>query len=248
MNTTQVYSSKAEKYARYRWSYAPEAIQTILDVTGITAESVVADIGAGTGILTQEFVGQVKRIFAVEPNPEMRAIATRKLAQYPSCQVVDGRSEATTLADNSIDLITAAQAIHWFDPQAAKKEFHRILKPAGWLAICRNYGTDHELGEALQDVYPVETDTETLMIGKSQPRSFYFEDGEYRRQEYPFKIQVTWEEFFGGVSTASFAPDEGSLLYAEFENGVRKVFDRFSSEGLILQQGVTELYLGQIFE
>ena len=247
MDSTHVFSTKAEKYARYRWSYAPEAIQTIFDVTGITDASVVADIGAGTGILTREFIGRVKHIFAVEPNPEMRAIAAREFAQYPSCQVVDGRSEATTLADNSIDLITAAQAIHWFAPQAAKKEFHRILKPAGWLAICRNYGTNHELGEALQDVFPVETDTETLMIGKSQPRSFYFGDGEYRRQEYPFKTQVSWEEFFGGLSTASFAPDEDNLLYAEFENGARKVFDRFSSDGLILQHGVTELYLGPIF-
>jgi hypothetical protein len=46
------YSSKAEKYAKYRWGYAAQAIQTIFDVTGISSQSCVADIGAGTGILT----------------------------------------------------------------------------------------------------------------------------------------------------------------------------------------------------
>ena len=81
MDPTEVFSSKAEKYARYRWGYAPEAIQTIFDRAGITQESTVADIGAGTGILTREFVGRVGQIFAVEPNPEMRAILTRQLGR-----------------------------------------------------------------------------------------------------------------------------------------------------------------------
>ena len=246
MDTIDVFSLKAEKYARYRWGYAPQSIQTIFDVTRITKESCVADIGAGTGILTKEFIGRVKQVFAVEPNPEMRAIAAKELEQYPSCQVVDGRAEATTLADHSIDLITAAQSIHWFEPQAAKKEFLRILKPGGWLAICRNYGTDSESSEALQKVFPSESDTSALMLGKSKPRSFYYSGGEYLKQDFPFKAQVTWEEFMGSLSTASYAPDEGSSLYAEFERGARRIFDRFSSNNLIELHGVTELYLGQI--
>lgn len=246
MNSTQVYSSKAEKYGRYRWSYAPEAIQTILDRTGITTDSVVADIGAGTGILTREFIGKVKCIFAIEPNPEMRAISAKEFAQYPSCKIIDGQAEATTLANQSIDLITAAQAIHWFEPQKAKQEFERILKPGSWLAICCNYGTDHKLGTALQDVYPSENTRETIRARRNQPISYYFNDGEFLKQEYPFKLQATWKEFFGGLSTASFAPDDDSPLYAEFEQAAKYVFKRFSTDGLIAQHGVTELYLGKI--
>ena len=88
MTTTQAYSTKADKYDKYRWSYAPEAIQTIFNTTGITTSSVVADIGAGTGIMTREFIGKVGQIFAVEPNLEMRALAAKNLAKIPSCQVV----------------------------------------------------------------------------------------------------------------------------------------------------------------
>lgn len=246
MDTTHVYSCKADKYARYRWRYAPQAIQTILDVAGVTKVSCVADIGAGTGILTLEFAGCVGCIFAVEPNPEMRAVAVRELEPYPSCRVLDGRAEATTLADCSVDLITVAQAIHWFEPQATRQEFLRILKPGGWLALLRNYGTDAQLGQALQQVYPTETDTAASMVGQSTPRSFYYGGEPYLKQDFPFTSRLGWEEFIGSLSTASYAPDEESPLYEEFERRARSVFDHFSANGAIEMHGVTELYLGQV--
>jgi 16S rRNA A1518/A1519 N6-dimethyltransferase RsmA/KsgA/DIM1 with predicted DNA glycosylase/AP lyase activity len=83
MDTTKKFSSKAEKYAKYRWDYAEQAIQTILSVTHVSATSVMADIGAGTGILTRHFVDKVERVYAVEPNPEMRQLAVKALARYP---------------------------------------------------------------------------------------------------------------------------------------------------------------------
>ena len=246
MNSTTIFSSKAEKYAKYRWKYASDCIQAIVKVTCISRDSVVADIGAGTGILTKEFVGLVKRVYAVEPNPEMRTILTKELEYSPACQVVDGSAEATTLVGNSIDLVAVAQAIHWFEPVAARQEFYRILKPGGWLAICRNYGTDHALGKAVSDIYPAEKDTEGWMVGKSTPTSFYFCGEDYIKREYPFRVQAGWAEFLGALGTASYAPEEGSDIYADFERKAKQVFDRFSSNGLMEQTGITELYLGQI--
>ena len=248
MNSTHVFSSKAEKYDRYRWSYAPEAIQAIFNTTGITAASTVADIGAGTGIMTREFVGKVGKIFAIEPNPEMRSLAAKNLGGFPSCQIVDGQAEATTLPNQSIDLIIAAQAVHWFDPPAARKEFRRIIRTEGWLALCRNFGDDPELGKVLSEIYPPQTDTENQMIGNSQPKDFYFSEGRYQKLAFPFSRRVNWEEFFGGLASASFAPEEGSSLYTSFESNARKVFKRFSTKNRIEIRGVTELYLGQIHE
>ena len=98
MKSTTIFSSKAEKYAKYRWKYAPDCINTIVKVTCISKESIVADIGAGTGILTKEFVGIVKRVYAVEPNPEMRTILAKELEHSPACQVVDGSAAATTIS------------------------------------------------------------------------------------------------------------------------------------------------------
>ncbi|RPJ21675.1 MAG: class I SAM-dependent methyltransferase [Chloroflexi bacterium] len=246
MKTTEVFSSKAEKYARYRWEYASQAIQTIFDVAQITSQSSVADIGAGTGILTRHFIGKVQQIFAIEPNLEMRQLAVQALGSYSACHIIDGRAEATTLADGSVDLITVAQAIHWFEPQPTKTEFLRILKPGGWLAILRNDGTNAEIGKALGKVYPSETDTLPLMKGRGTPISFYYGGDSYLKQTFDFTVQQDWEKFLGALSSASYAPDEGSPLYASFERAAKQVFDGFSTDGLMVSPAVTELCLGQI--
>ena len=248
METIDVFSSKAEKYAKYRWDYAPQAIRTIFDVTQVSHQSSVADIGSGTGILTKHFIGQVKQVFAIEPNAGMRRLAIRALGTYSSCHIIDGRAEATMLPDHSVDLITVAQAIVWFEPQPTKTEFLRILKPGGWLAILRNYGTDQDVSEALEKITPTETDTLTLMKGIDTQKSFYYGNDDYLKQTFEFTMQDTWEEFIGGISTASYVPDEESPLYADFECGAKKIFDRFSTVGLLILHGVTELCLGQIEE
>jgi ubiquinone/menaquinone biosynthesis C-methylase UbiE len=246
MKTIDVFSSKAEKYAQYRWTYAPDAIQDILGITGVTQETIMADIGAGTGILTREFVGKVKQVYAIEPNAEMRAILKRELGNQVTCTILGARAEATMLPSRSVDVITAAQAVHWFEPENARAEFYRILKPSGWMVICRNYGNDPALGKALQEVYPAETDTEPLMIGKRQPRSFYYGDREFIKKEYANQNLVNWERFLGGLLTASFAPDEGSAWYVEFEQKARRVFDQFSTNHVLELNSVTEVYVGQI--
>ena len=249
MSVTAVFSSKAEMYAKYRWDYAPQAIQAILDVTQISNESSIADIGAGTGILTKHFVDKVKDVFAIEPNLEMRQMARKELEPYPSCHVIDGCAEATTLPDHSIDLITVAQAIHWFEPEPTKVEFLRILEPDGWLAVLRNYGTDDELNEAIAGILIEENGVDTSHAAKlpaRKPMCFFYGNDEFLRLTFSFAVQLTWEGFIGSLSSASYAPDEGSPLYANFERAARKVFDRFSSDGRLCLQGVTELYLGQI--
>lgn len=84
------FSTKADRYARYRWEYAPEVIQAFINTVDLTTQSIVADIGAGTGILTRELVGKVKTIYAVEPNLAMRRFAEQQLSQYPSFVSIDG--------------------------------------------------------------------------------------------------------------------------------------------------------------
>ncbi|MDO8970528.1 MAG: class I SAM-dependent methyltransferase, partial [Saprospiraceae bacterium] len=204
MEPVHIFTTKAEKYARYRWNYSEQTIQTIFDVTQISPESCVADIGAGTGILTQHFIGKVKQVYAIEPNEAMRQLASRSLAAQAGCQIIDGRAEVTTLPDHSVDLITVAEAFNWFEPQPTRDEFIRIVKPGGWLAKLHNYGTDKELGEALGKIYPKETDTLEIMPGKGTPMRFYY-GGDYLQQTFGFCVKETWNEFFGGLSSASFA-------------------------------------------
>ena len=122
MNTKTVYATKAEKYAKYRWDYAPNAIGTVVKITQISPQSTVADIGAGTGILTKHFADKVHRIYAIEPNFELRQWLTKALGKSPTVSVLDGSAENTKLPNNAVDVIAVAQAIHWFDPEPARQD------------------------------------------------------------------------------------------------------------------------------
>jgi SAM-dependent methyltransferase len=135
---TRRFSTRVEHYLAYRPSY-PEAVFDLLaDDCGLSPDWAVADIGSGTGILSQLLLARGNQVFGVEPNAEMRRAAESLLADQARFTSVEGTAEATTLDDDSVDLVVAAQAFHWFQPEAARAEFARILRPAGWVALVWN--------------------------------------------------------------------------------------------------------------
>ena len=101
----------------------------------MTPASSLADVGSGTGILSELFLREGVRVYGVEPNREMREAGERLLSAYENFVSVEGRAEATTLEDASVDFVTPGQAFHWFDPAAARREFMRILKRGGWAVL-----------------------------------------------------------------------------------------------------------------
>src|ERR671925_1866166 len=109
---TQRFSSRVERYVRYRPGYPPEVLEILRSECGLTGNSVVADIASGTGILTRMFLENGNPVFGVEPNPAMREAGEKFLARYPRFTSVAGTAEATTLPDRSVDFVTAAQAAH----------------------------------------------------------------------------------------------------------------------------------------
>ena len=103
-------------YVRYRPAYPSAVLDLLTSDCGLTAASVIADIASGTGIFTRMLLENGNRVFGVEPNAEMRNAGEEFLRAYPHFTSVAGTAEATTLADHSVDFVTAAQAAHWFDP------------------------------------------------------------------------------------------------------------------------------------
>jgi ubiquinone/menaquinone biosynthesis C-methylase UbiE len=248
MDTKTVFSTKAEKYAKFRWDYADRAIETILDLTQMSIHSTVADIGAGTGILTRHFVGEARTIYAIEPNFELRQILTRQLGAFPSISVMDGCAEATTLPDSAVDVITVAHAIHWFDPEPARQEMMRILKEEGWLALLRNYGTNREHNEAVESLMTEEYGADFSVVNerpKEKPTCFYFGNHDFQRFVFPFAFYQGWEEFIGSLTTTSFMPDEDHPLFPKLEIEARKIFSQYSDHGIWKVEGETELIIGQ---
>src|ERR1039457_822300 len=135
---TQRFSSRVEDYIRYRPSYPAEVIAYLERECGLTPQSRVADIGSGTGLLSELFLRFGCEVTGVEPNAEMRAAGERLLAAWLRFPSVNGRAETTTLPDRRAGLVSAGQAFHWFDSDAARAEFLRILEPGGWVALVWN--------------------------------------------------------------------------------------------------------------
>jgi SAM-dependent methyltransferase len=245
----RAYSSKAEKYARYRWDYPSEAIEAIFQIAGLNRNSQIADIGAGTGILTRHFVGRVARVYAIEPNPEMRRLAGLSLTGQAGCLVSAGTAEASGLASAALDLITAGQAVHWFEPQTARAEFQRILKPGGWLALVRNVSTAGPLSEAIQSLNRPEYGVDFGRAAQplpGHPEDHYFKPGESQKLTFPFSSQQNWESFFGSMLSASYMPDEEAPGWPDLKDAAQAIFTRFSQAGLLRVSGLTEVWVGPI--
>jgi len=132
---TERFTGRADIYERYRSRFPHEVIDLLRKHCNLQPQNLVADIGAGTGMLAELFLDNGNHVIAVEPNAEMRAACQRLLANREGLQIVDAAAEATGLADAGIDLVAVGRAFHWFDRARAIAEFKRILKPHGWLIL-----------------------------------------------------------------------------------------------------------------
>lgn len=248
MNTFRVYSSKAEKYARYRWNYSPFAVEAVFETTRLPASAVAADIGAGTGILTRHFAGRVGQLLAIEPNLEMRSQAARHLYGLNNCEVLGGSAEQLPLCDHSLDLILAGQAVHWFNADLARPEFRRVMKQGGWLALFRNYGThaafNRTMGTLMKAEYGVDLANSANPPMQTPPESYF--GTKLLKLTYPFEFQQSWDEFLGALLSASYMPGETHPAFPALAIAAHQIFDEYSTRGLLPVSGVTELLLGQL--
>jgi ubiquinone/menaquinone biosynthesis C-methylase UbiE len=129
------FEAGAASYELARPGYPDEAVQVLADRVGIGAGTRVCDLAAGTGKLTRRLVELEADVVAVEPVAGMRGQLEQAV---PGVEVVDGTAETIPLEDASVDVVTVAQAFHWFDAPAALVEIARVLKPGGGLAILWN--------------------------------------------------------------------------------------------------------------
>lgn len=146
------FASTVDYYVKYRPSYPKDVLSILSESYGLTNNTTIADIGSGTGIFTRLILenSNTSTLWAIEPNDSMRTSAEKYLRaslnseQFGRFVSVNGSSESTTLPDHSVDLITAAQAFHWFNPNLFRTEALRILRRPGigadrsWIALLWN--------------------------------------------------------------------------------------------------------------
>lgn len=249
VDPTRRFSNRVENYVKYRPHYPAEIIPLLQRECGLTAESIVADVGSGTGFLAELFLKNGNPVFGIEPNAEMRAAGEQLLAPYANFTSVNATAEMTGLADASIDFVTVGQAFHWFDFDRTRREFSRLLKDNGWVVIVWNgfrpetspvvagyhrvllrYGTDY------RDVQ--------LEIEDSNVESF-FTPG-CKVAHFQFQQLFDFEGLKGRMLSASFAPQPGEQNYEVMIGELRKVFDENQQNGTVVFDYDAEVYYGRL--
>lgn len=248
----QRFSSRVDNYIRYRPSYPTGILGLLERECGLTPEWVVADVGAGPGNLTRLFLDNGNPVVGVEPNREMREAGERLLRGYPAYTSVAGTAEATTLADASVDLVTAGQAFHWFDQARAREEFARILKEPRWVALVWNerrveatpflaayerlvlaYGTDYaQIGHR-------DAADDTAL------ERFFAPNG-YRRATFENRQTFDYEGLQGRLLSSSYAPEAGQRGHDAMLRDLRALFNTYQEDGTVAFEYDTSVYYGRI--
>jgi SAM-dependent methyltransferase len=238
MRPTERFSSRAEDYARSRPGYPPAAIELLAARCGLSASAVVADIGSGTGLLTEPLLERAAKVLAVEPNAEMRAAAQARLGGRARFESVNGTAEATTLAPASIDLIVVGQALHWFDVPRARREALRIIRSGGFGALLWN--------ERPADPGPFLADYEALLLKRAaeyaQIKARRAEEGSMReflgdgmqRASFPNQQTFDFEGLKGRLLSSSYAPERRDPQYAPLMAELEEVFRRHQRGGQVV--------------
>jgi SAM-dependent methyltransferase len=249
-DATQRFSSRVENYVRYRPGYPPEVLELLKNECGLTPDSVIADIASGTGILTRMLAENGNRVFGVEPNDEMRRAGERLLQSYSDFTSIAGTAEATTLPDHSVDIVTAAQAAHWFDREKARREFVRILKPCGWLMLLWNerrtdstpflreyehlllvYGTDYR---------EVRHERTTAEIAD------FFSPSPFRSSTLEMRQEVDYPGLEGRLLSSSYTPTSDHANYDAMLRELRRIFDAHQIDDRVSLDYNTLVYYGRL--
>jgi SAM-dependent methyltransferase len=247
----QRFSNRVEDYVRYRPGYPVGILDVLRDECGLAPESVVIDVGSGTGLLTQLFLENGNVVYGVEPNAAMREAGEQFLEKYRHFSSVAATAEATTLPDASADFIVAGQAFHWFDAKLVRAEFLRLLKPHGWVAIIWN--------ERKKDATALQRDYEKLLQNHSadykQVASRYPERG--RMEEFFGKEALKHKTFeneqrfdFAGLRgrllSSSYSPPAGDPKHEPMLAELRRLFDAHQQNGWVRFEYETHIYYGRL--
>jgi ubiquinone/menaquinone biosynthesis C-methylase UbiE len=244
------FSGRVNDYAAYRSRYSTQLITAMQAKCDLRREHVIADIGAGTGMLAELFLAHGNRVIAVEPNAEMLAECAKLQREFPALELVQASAEETTLAGESMDFIAAGRAFHWFDAERAGVEFKRILKPNGWVILA-------SVGRRRGDT-PLEREYEDLLVraapayaGVTARFKIYeeperlFGSGYVLREEIESTQAMTLEMLEGQTRSLSYVPLEDDPAYRVMQAGLAEIFRRHAHDGVLQMPQVSHLICGQ---
>jgi ubiquinone/menaquinone biosynthesis C-methylase UbiE len=249
-NNTTRFSNRVDDYVKYRPSYPLPIISFLEQTTGLNESYHIADIGSGTGILSNMFLANGNVVYGVEPNEPMRTKAETLLQAYEHFISVDGTAENTSLPDKCVDMVTAAQAFHWFDAHKARIEFSRIAKPDAYCVLIWNERCVNS---------PFEKDYEALLLSVSgdyarvDHRNItpvqiadFFAPNAYIVQQFPNSQSHDFEGLRGRMLSSSYAPDIHHPQFKTVETALQDIFSKHQVNDKVHFDYVTKVYVGQL--
>jgi len=251
LTPTQRFSNRVENYIKYRPGYPADVIDLLVAECGLTESASVADIGSGTGILTEMFLKRGYTVHGIEPNPDMRAAGERLLANYEQFHSVSGTAEITHLESQSVVLVTAAQAFHWFDPEKARREFQRILKPKGWVALIWN---DRETDttaflrnyENLLLRYSIDYEKINHRNVDENAIGRFFNPNSFFRRTFANLQHHDFIGLKGRLLSSSYIPTEGHGQYQPLMDELHTLFDQHQVDGRVTIEYITRVHYGRL--
>lgn len=251
-DATLRFSRRVNDYIKYRPDYPDELARALRRRVGYNADSVIADVGSGTGISSQFFLDRGNWVYAIEPNPDMRLAAEAWLGGYLKFRSVAASAEATTLDDCSVDLVVAAQSFHWFDKDAARQEFKRILRPASCVALLWN--------ERKVDASPFLRDYESLLLRYSDDYASvasmyvaaeaameqFFAHQLWGADEFPHHQSLDLDGFLGRALSSSYVPLPDHPNHAALMAALKALFWEHEQEGHVRFEYATRLFWGRL--
>lgn len=248
----QIFTGVGKIYAKFRPTYPSALIQYLCTNIGINDKSIVADVGSGTGILTRLLLDIGAKVYAVEPNEDMRKVAETNHQGSSNFISINATAENTTLMEHSVDYITVAQAFHWFNQICFKKECQRILKANGKVILIWNRRDESsELVQAIDSISqkycPQFSGSSCGMRGaKTQNEYQDFFTGKYDTQLFPNGILFDKERFIGLHQSASYRLNQTDKNYHNYILALSDFFDSHCTNNQLILPNNTCCYIGSV--
>lgn len=250
MESTRQFNGRARDYIIGRPIYANEFIESLYTRHGFSSDSVIADIGSGTGKFARQLIDKGSFVYCVEPNDHMREKAIDELKKYENCKVIKGTASDTGLKDSSVDYITAAQAFHWFDVLVFLTECKRILKPGGRVFLIWNMrDLSTELNQQCFEIYSqycpafkgfaggIKKDDERL-------KEFFYDNYQYIEFNHP--LSYNRERFISRCLSGSYSLKKGDANYPEYLSRLERLFEQHAKNGILTMENKTVVYYGEV--
>ena len=260
MNIKFVDNIESAKYYDALPSFSKEIYDFLYsEEVGMSEDSVIADLGCGTGRMTIDFLKRGNIVYAIDPDENMRKVCGEKCSDFNKLKLIEGTEENFGVPDNSVDYVVSSQSFHKFNNDKFKKECNRVLKNKDnviiiWYRVSFDRGLFKEMLDNLKKNYK---DYETRYGNMSEVEGAKIEEIENNKSANKFlnnknkmkeiinKIYYSKEQFITlGLSLSLFPIThrmntvtkilaEDSFNSKDYINGLEEIFSKYQKDNKI---------------